>query len=455
MHGAVAWLALSLWHSAATSTQFFMFPNAVPTPSSPSSPTGPEPTNESTGEAATGNNIDTDALSKLPYPLGKHLKVGGRLNGELRTTRNYDLDATADDNLVALEEQLTLALGWTPREDLFGYLEVRPWYTAANDDTGSEVSHGRVELKRAFLSWNPRGSGLTLALGRQRFSDSRQWFLNEDLDALRLLWAKDELEFEISMSRRLFQVDHAADEYTNYLASLRHRFGRRDVLSLFALTRRDRKGLARNPSQVGIEWIGRPGKRDRYWLDLATSLGRVESVRRLGFGLNAGFSHRFKARFRPNLTLAYAFGTGDADTSDGTDAAFHQTGLHDNKGKFFGRTKFSYFGEIADIDLSNMHVLTLGTGCELPWQALEIDVVAHIYRQAVASRRLRDSDLPRRLTGDSGALGIEIDVIAAIQPLARLPALQVALIAGRFAPGEAFPTRDAAWLLKLKAQWDF
>lgn len=111
-----------------------------------------------------------------------------------------------------------------------------------------------------------------------------------------------------------------------------------------------------------------------------------------------------------DATLGFAFGSGDSDPDTDVDRNFRQTGLHDNSGKFNGNTKFKYYGEVFDPELSNMMIWTAGAGIR-PSKNTSLDVVYHHYSQVDRSDELRDVDIDPDPTGKSRDLGHAVDLI--------------------------------------------
>jgi len=133
-----------------------------------------------------------------------------------------------------------------------------------------------------------------------------------------------------------------------------------------------------------------------------------------GAGLDLRTTWAARLPWRPALTLAYAFGTGDAGSGHGTDRAFRQTGLELDRDRFRGVARFQTYGALLDPELSNLHIVTGALGFRfLPASSLEL--IYHYYRQAQPATFLRNAGLDGHLTGNSRALGQELDAVLSLR----------------------------------------
>ncbi len=172
----------------------------------------------------------------------------------------------------------------------------------------------------------------------------------------------------------------------------------------------------------------------RHWLDVAYVHGSDGTDDVAGFGLDVGGSYIFDAPLSPRLILGFAYGSGDADSDDGRDSNFRQTGLHDNDGRIGGVANLHFYGEAFRPELSNMEIYTAGVGFR-PMPRTSVDILFHHYRQVEASDEVRDSDFDRDPLGNSKTLGSALDVIFAFR---EIPNLRFELVFGYFKPGSAY-----------------
>ncbi len=151
------------------------------------------------------------------------------------------------------------------------------------------------------------------------------------------------------------------------------------------------------------------------------------------------------------MTLGYAFGTGDPDRDDAVDRNFRQTGLQDNEGGFNGVSRFKYYGELFDPELSNLNILTVGVGAR-PASRTSVDLLYHRYTQHKASHSIRDSALNADPSGRSKELGAEIDLIIGYR---EVKDLRLELMLGYFLPGSAFPSASNGVVSRATIRYDF
>ena len=154
-----------------------------------------------------------------------------------------------------------------------------------------------------------------------------------------------------------------------------------------------------------------------------------------------GWVSRLDLPLEPSLTVGFAIGS----------KSFRQTGLQDNSGRFNGVSKFKYYGEVLDPELSNIMIWTGGLGI-IPFDETSLDIVYHYYAQVKKSDKLRDANVDEDLTGEDRDLGHEVDMIFGSEIIKNV---QVVLITGVFMPGKAFPEDDVALLGKLEVQIAF
>jgi alginate production protein len=138
--------------------------------------------------------------------------------------------------------------------------------------------------------------------------------------------------------------------------------------------------------------------------------------------------------WQPAFTLGYAQASGDDSLKDGVDSAFRQTGLHNNKWRFFGVNRFRYYGELFRPELSNLNVVTAAVGFQFLKNS-SVELLYHRYRQTKVADSMRDVRIDADLTGESRALGHEFDLVFGFREWAHLD-LSVAL--ATFKAGSAY-----------------
>jgi alginate production protein len=155
---------------------------------------------------------------------------------------------------------------------------------------------------------------------------------------------------------------------------------------------------------------------------------------------------------RPSIGAAFARGSG-GERSAALDANFRQTGLQENKARIGGVKRLRRYGELLQPELSNLEVRTLAAGIRVLDNS-SLELIAHRYRQQVASSVLAGSRLSTDPTGDSTDIGREIDLFLAVREWKHL---ELTLRWSRFVPGAAFAEgeRDPAHGIEFGAALNF
>ena len=326
---------------------------------------------------------------------------------------------------------------------------------------------------------------LSLQVGRQRFFEEREWWWDENLDAIRMHFDLPNLHVEVGVSRLLGRVstdephiDPEEEDVVRLLARATWEWTDRNQLELFLLRQWDGSdddpvGALVNPSRedesdASLLWVGASagGRRKfdssgafNYWVDTALVDGRetffdytgTSTNRRVdsrtrhgvhGWAVDAGVTWKTLLPGRPALTLGYAFGSGDRkgknlarkDDQKANDRSFRQTGLQDNNDRFRGVDRFRYYGELLDPELSNLHVGTAGLGLRF-FEESSVELVYHFYRQDEPAKFLRDSEIRRQPAGRKRGIGQEIDLVIGIEEWKHV---ELEFILAAFRAGPAF-----------------
>jgi len=403
-----------------------------------------------------------------------------RLRGEHFDNADLD-DAVDDDELVP---ELFGIVGFAfDFDSVFFYTEAaaeREFFIESEDAFAEGKDDVRIgetyfELRRLPV---PR---VSLAIGRQKFNEEREWFYNQkNLDAVRLLADFTSVTLEASVSRDIFDESRNERDQDKTNLILQMRYVHSDALEVesYFIDRDDSTELEDSPRILGLRLIGEPGRHIEYWADLAHDAGRrgmfdpptgrtiVRDVS--AEALDVGLTYRPRIALDPTFTVSYAYGSGEvgpdlpddlvereaaldalAGTDDGT---FRQSGLHRNRGKFNGVVSFRYYGEVLDPELTNMSILTAGIGLR-PTHAFSFDLVYHRYRQDEASSRLRSVDIDGDPEGTDTDLGDALDLILGYEPGRRF---ELRLTAGVFEPGDAFiSSLETATVVRLQSKFRF
>ena len=396
--------------------------------------------------------------------FGQSMRFSGEHEVTHQTRRNFDLDHHRARDRARLDQELKLELSFAPAADtsvflqLVGLSEIDTWR-----ESGDEESFGAVERGQMWVFFaQPGGLPLDVQAGRIGLIESRSWWWDDDLDAIRLLFGDSRWLLETGVSRQLMPVSTDEEGIDPEREDLARWFGRaawlwrkRHNLELYWLLARDRSGrpgvgrivreeradaVDGDVGWYGVRAIGEErsgGHRFGYWVDAARLTGRewrtgfddvtsklvrITDQRRPRVDASAwdvGVRWSLPGRARPTAWLGWASGSGDGNPDDGVDHTFRQTGLQENKGRFGGVKRFRYYGELLRPELANLTVGSLGLSLRFLDHS-SVDLVLHDYRQRRASDRLIDTRLDRDPTGQSRDLGREIDLFFAFRESERI-----------------------------------
>lgn len=399
--------------------------------------------------------FDFDAPPRTEIQLLPDLTFGAKIKLEATQENDFDLDSEDDDDLTIVQPELSLAFSYDPTENLQLYLNVEPSYRYVDDDENKKDSEAKFSLKEAFLALDDILYGSTLKLGRQRFQDEREWLYDDELDGGRLYHSFSRFAMEVSLTRNsdkdLLNRDDKED-VTNLVVYARYAPDTDDEIGLYAFAQNDENDLDKNVIFFGLHADGEAWQHLAYWLELAHVRGETDSTDIRGLGFDLGATYAFDYRFKPSLTLAYAWGSGDKDPTDGKDENFRQTGFQDNAARFNGFIRLKYYGETIDPELSNLRIATAGAGIR-PTRKTSLDLLYHDYRQVEASTRVRDWEIDQDPNGQNTDIGYEIDLVAGYRIK---PHHKGSLIVGSFHPGNAFrDDADNALFVELELQYEY
>jgi hypothetical protein len=433
---------------------------------------------------------------------GRPLTVGWSY--ELRTSVLDDVpfkDLRVDDT-TRVNQVLTLDFFYRLTETSSLFLRGNAFYQAtriqfADHPTGLEEERDRERGLARDEMWlflrDIAGSPLSLQIGRQRVSEDREWWWDEDLDAVRMHYDLRKLHLEVGVAQLLTRIsteephiEPEEEDVVRFLARGSWEWTRRNRVELFLLGQWDRSGTEpvdlpvepsrEDDSDADLWWLGasmRGGWRSEsagrldYWLDTALVEGRETSLdysgctevgsgcpavnRHVGsrsrhgvrgWGFDVGATWEIPLPGRPAFTLGYALGSGDREGKDLAkrdeqrirDRSFRQTGLQDDNARFRGVDRFKYYGELLDPELSNLHIGTAALGYRFG-ERNSVEILYHFYRQDEAAKFLRDARIRRQPAGRKRGIGEEIDVVIGIEEWEHI---EIELIGAAFRAGPAF-----------------
>jgi hypothetical protein len=428
---------------------------------------------------------------------GRPFIVTGEYAVQVRDRRNYELERVRDEVLDS-ETEFQLEAYYAPWQSVHAFVGAKVVYDAELvRGGGTREPNLAVERDQAWVFFDRIfGSSFGLQVGRQNFKETREWWWDDDLDAVRLYFDRAGWHAELGLARELARVSSLQDaidpeqqDVVRTLGMASWLWAPRQKLEAYFLHADDRSGSApvgtrldealEDPSDARLTWyglraigsrdFGRPGALE-YWADWAAvtgdetriryaTAGSTSTVTRIGArdvrgsAFDVGLTWETPLPLSPSLTLGYARGSGDADESDGVDRSFRQTGLHNNNWRYSGVNRFRVYGEVLRPELSNLKILTASLGVPL-LRSSSLELSWHRYRQLSAADSLRDVRLDTDPSGLSPDIGQEIDLVLGFREGRRL---DVEVAAGMFLAGEAYAGsgRRKAYFGQVEFTWNF
>jgi alginate production protein len=402
-------------------------------------------------------------LDAPPTPLIGDLKYqyGYGSESEAIYRRDRDLDRRLRDNSLIATPQINGIVIYRPKPSLEMTLEMllerdiplqeeTHVVLPSGEVTTPPKRHLSLLVDQAFVTLKSADNRLHVHGGRRNYEDDRHWLYDTSMDIVAATYRRGTFRAEASAGREVIadldlapQSREVRDRIDTYMLYAEYR-GIEDLrLGAYSIWRHDRAGFEGKPWHLGLRARGNPMDGLNYWGELAQVSGRDETAQRFSaYGFDLGFTYQYhKHRLHPSITLSYAFASGEANPADGRNREFRQTGLQSNEARMGGIPKFKFYGETLDPELSNLHILTLGTSFR-PVQNLSVDLVYHRYRLDQVAEELRNSELTALMNQVEGRLskdvGYAFDVVLGLRNLFGLKRLGVDVRAGWFRPGDAF-----------------
>ena len=384
--------------------------------------------------------------------IGDGLRLTTMVETRFKTEDNYNLDEEekADREDIGISGRARLIVD-PSAYGVSGQMEVRYTHVMREDDEDGTLDITDSRLGETYLYFNDIfDADFDAYVGRMDFDDRREWLYDQNLDGIRFFWRVGDLIAEASATTTLSDGnvrDENTDNYTFYLTDAERRY------AAYIIHRDTSQPYEQNISHFGLRAFGEWPKNHENWLEIAGIYGERENQHGHadleGWAIDVGSTWYLGDRWY--LTGAWAFGSGDDDTRDGSDNNFRQTGLQDNNAKFGGVTSFRYYGELVDPELANLHIGTLGIGYRFN-QTSSLDILGHYYRQDEAARKLIGSDLDQKANGIDRELGWEVDAILGWRPS---PTWDLELVYGWFKPGKAFEDASDASVGKVQVRFRY
>lgn len=399
-----------------------------------------------------------------PRPVTQFLQHQYSYGSESDITyrRDPDLNPAVRDNSTILAPQVNGYVLYRPNSSLEFMLEMmleqeiaaqeEPIITLPNGET--RVAQNRstsLLVDQAWVKFKNVGP-FDVTLGRRNFEDERHWLYDTSLDAIFARTKLDNFIVELTAARKdRWNLDLIRNVPTghidNYMLYVDYR-GIEDIrLAGYTIYSQDNAGKEGKPLHMGLRAYGMPSNKFNFWSELAFLRGKDELQRDFSaYAVDVGGTYRYTEHpLRPSITLGYAYGSGDGNPNDKTNKEFRQTGLQSNEIKSAGVSKFKYYGEVLDPDLSNIGIFTAGIGFR-PVQNIFVDLVYHQYRLNEIADEVRNWALTAQMnqvdTDLSKDVGKALDIVVGFRNVFGVRRFGIDLRAGWFFPGKAFLRND-------------
>lgn len=376
----------------------------------------------------TGKHIPHTRKNHSPGPLPeKALTVHLRTIVEATQLRNSKL-RYGDKRTNKLELEPTARLSVRAFKgrpvSLFGELE---FIQKKKRESGKEATTtDTLNFNQAWLQFAPIPD-VDLRLGRWLLRDEREWLFDENIDGVYAKYdGKVETEFvagQVNYWQRDLLDSSTRGDKTNILALIpRYDLSQHWLVGGYAVYQNGRSTKEDRQLNMGLRSWASPRQAFSHWLDISTVRGQKDRQQLRGYAVDSGATLRLKeVPLQPRFTLGYAWGSGDSDSDNRVSKRYRQTGLQGNEATFGGMAKFKIYGDTLAPELTNIHIITAGTGIDLGQQA-SLDVVYHYYRQhrlgaLVDDTTALDAKYDRKTTKK---LGSALDVIVGWRPHQRV-----------------------------------
>jgi alginate production protein len=398
-----------------------------------------------------------------PKPLVQQLtyQYGYGSESPVEYRRDRDLDKRVRDNSLIVTPQVNGYITYRPNAWLETTLElIMEKEFPVQEEQSIVLPSGETQIaKKRYLSipvdqafFLIKYSPMEFAAGRRNYEDERHWLYDTSMDiasiavrkggfGVEAFWGK-EVRWDWDLAPNSNQFNDRVDTYIlygDYRGFEDHR------LAAYTIIRDDDRTTKQggHPRLTGVRVLAAPTANLNYWVELASLRGTDELNQKISAaGGDIGGTYRFSGLpFGPNITVGYAFATGDGNPNDGKNKEFRQSGLQSNESRFAGVTKFKYYGEVVDPELSNLGILTVGLGFRLA-PGVSLDLVYHRYQLDKIADSIRNSQLTAQMNQDdtqlSKDMGRAFDIVLGIRNLFGVRRLGLDLRAGWFYPGKAF-----------------
>jgi len=404
---------------------------------------------------------DADAPPPTPFVLSERWAMGLTAQLDARALKDADLSSSIAGDVANIRPQMQFAF-------LYDVPNTFRFFSATKINRDLTVRDGAVpehrellaDLDELYVRWVPFEGGVVSA-GRSRMNDPRNWLFassDDKNDNIQLQYrgARDFVQL-VAASRDLLPSNLFEPEdlhrSLNTAVTYEHSFenGMRAGGYLLLQDLRD-EGDSLDRTYFGARSRGTvaAGHID-YWTDTIVLRGTSGTTLMRSYAFDLGVIYKFLDPLQFHLVGSYAFGSGDRDPNDGVDRRFRQTGIQENRFQYGGVSRFKYYGESLNPELSNVGIATAAVGFK-PDTLSSVDLVVHHYELAQAANGLIASRLDRQPTGLSRNVGNAVDLVAGYRDRT---AVEFEFFGGWFMPGPAFgPNRTDSVYAMVKMKYN-
>lgn len=388
------------------------------------------------------------------WRIGDWAVIGGEVQYELEWRRNHNLQNDRDRDRLLHEGSLTIEGSFDLGEKVFAFAQFNAKKRDATFDGPRDYEFANeLHVNEAFILFDDLFvDGFSLQVGRQDFDNGREWVMDDEMTAVRMWFNLDRAVIEAAVGATLIQPSWERDDVVNYLLGIHAEPFEDSELFVYALHRSGGRVIDLDRTHLGFSLEGKIGAFE-YWGDYSWAFGTENDMEIDGWGVDAAVMYVFEdLPMEPSVYAGWAYGSGDANPSGGTDGNFRQTGLNDNNDKFNGVTSFRYLGELFRPNLFNIQVWTIGAGLR-PLERTSVDLIFHKYIQNEAAPFIGKSRIRLTPQGMKKDMGWEMDLVFGLEYFSPV---ETEIVLSYFHPGEAFGTTpDDAWFLTFKIEYNF
>ncbi len=429
----------------------------------------------------------------------QNVKISGSLKGQYLGDDNFDLGTASENyqNSESLEGKMRITAPLTDTTTVFGEVRgLKNYGDGGSIDLETGEASGTddfLELRQLWVQEDQLFGNLpwSIRVGRQRFTEPYALWWNRDFDAVRVIYDTTLFSGYLAVGENLLSYRTSGDDFlkrnedvfrvlgeTSWQYTYNHFFETRFSMQ------DDHSGME-NPGETvstdnrdsedgDLYWAGVRFKGAvpsvlpqanamQYRVDLMGVTGQSKTQQTiagpgsrrtvtgseekdvLGWALDAGINVPLPVYDNPLLILDYAYGSGDDDSSDGTDHAFRQTGLDSNSSRLGISSGTIYqYGFALRPDLSNIHIFTIGLGIPV-FNASDLTGLYHYYRLADEATGLASNGINADVNGDDHYLGQGADLALNVNvgqelnmPAGVLKGVTFKTMVGVFKAGDAF-----------------